>query len=394
MTASPLPPVQTRSILFISPTDVLANNGMLQRQIQVMRALAPRFAEGLDVLSLSSAPEVMDRWLRETEIPGRALKGLFPALSRWNFWLWYAGNVLLCNKLKVLSNFIFPVRIPLPSSVIAKYSMIVCYYPWGHVLLDLQRAGDKVVVDLGDVMGERHQRIGTRRWISLSAVTEKLILTSPSRCLAISCGDQLEFQQIYGVTLPVLPFVPPDHRRLGSIVAKMGTSVGYLAAPSYQNEEVIRILCSEEFLAELVRGGKVSLVLAGGICASIRAEERQRVLAHGGEILGRIDRIEDFYEKAAIVVNPVGPSTGTKIKSVEALFAGRHLLTTVFGVDSFMEKDFGPQISVVDWPLGAVELAQAIRGVLGSEKAFRCGVTGAESYTIRTDAAFARLLIP
>jgi len=386
---------QAGRILFISPTDVLSNNGMLQRQIQVMKALSIRFPGGMDVLSLSSPPNVMDAWMARMDIPGKALRGIFPALSRWNFWLWYAGNVALCNKLKIFKDFRFPVKLPLPGAMIAQYPMIVCYYPWGHVLLDLGRAGRKAIVDLGDVMGERHQRIGTRRWISLTAATERRIITSPSRCLAISCGDQAEFEQVYGVALPVLPFVPPDHQRLQGIAAKAnGGAVGYLAAPSYQNEEIIRLLCSAEFLAELNRGGTVPLVLAGGICASIRPEEQARILACGGRILGRIDGIETFYEEVAIVINPVGPSTGIKIKSVEALYAGRHLLTTRYGIDSFLERDFGSQITIVDWPLGPVDLATAIRRIAGPAEAAPAGTTGAESYTRRTDAAVTELLTP
>ncbi|WP_243317484.1 glycosyltransferase [Geothrix paludis] len=355
-----LPSSQAPRALYLSPLDLRANNGMLQRQLQILKALEQAYSNRLDVLSLSSSPEETQRWLQNTGFKARALGGVYPQIARLNALAWYGGNVIACNKLKLIKHFTFPVTTPLPARLIDRYQTIVCYYPWAFHLLGLHRGGGKVVVDLGDVMAERHERIGTRRWISLRPRDERAILHSRARCIAISEGDQAEFQRLYGVSLPVATFLPVDHDRFAHLQTDdLPATVGYLAARGYQNEVVIQALASETFLNTLKTAG-VGLVLAGGICASLAEADRARVEAHGGQVLGRVPALEDFYEKVGWVINPVGPSTGVKIKSVEALLAGRGLVTTEFGVDAGLQALFETQIVLTGWPLELQELADTV----------------------------------
>jgi len=356
---SPLSPTPPRA-LYLSPLNLRSNNGMLQRQLQVLRALDLVYPDRLEVLSLSTSPGETQRWLQERGFRARALAGFYPQIARLNALAWYGGNVVACNKLKLIRHFVFPITTPLPARLLDRYQTIVCYYPWAFHLLGLQRGGDKVVVDLGDVMAERHERIGTRRWISLQPKDERAILQSQARCIAISEGDQEEFQRLYGISLPVATFLPVDHDRFARLRGtNLPAAVGYLAARGHQNEVVVQALTSEIFLTTL-NTADIGLVLAGGICTSLNDIDRARVEAHGGQVLGQVSALEDFYEKVGWVINPVGPSTGVKIKSVEALLAGRGLISTEFGVDAGLQSIFGAQIVMTGWPLDLQGLADTV----------------------------------
>lgn len=347
-----------KRILFVSPLNVASNNGMMQRQIQILNFLNNSDVD-LELLSLYSSPSEVNEWLDELKIKASALNGFFAILVRLIGIAWYGGNVILCNKLKWIDAFHFPIRIPAPRRLLDRYDRIVCYYPWGFPLLGLDRAGAKVVVDLGDVMADRHDRIGTRRWISLSKEDESAILNSNARCIAITRDDQGEFQRLYGLTLPVIPFLPPGYAQLRSLPPSIqARKVGFLAALGYQNEEVVKALASEEFLACMQAAG-IELLIAGGICAAIPEHLRAAIQKSGGQVLGRVANLEAFYSQVGVILNPVGPSTGVKIKSVEALLAGRGLLTTKYGADAELLELFPDQITLLNWPLGVSELALA-----------------------------------
>jgi hypothetical protein len=377
--------------LYISPVNVAANNGMLQRQRQNLAVLESLYPQGLDVLSLGSSRQAMHAWLRSVGASANVLGGPFAAIARLSATAWYGGGIVLCNKLGWFDHFRFPIRMSLPSQWAQRYDRIVCYYPWAHRLLRLEELGTKVVVDLGDVMADRHLRTGARRWISLDACDERAVLESGSHCYAISSDDASEFARLYHRDLQVLPFVPMDVAPLMSIL-QVGRprSVGFIGAPSFLNEEILLLLANPAFL-DILSAANVALVVAGGICATARPEIIQALRDGGAEVRGRVHEINDFYRDIGVVINPVGPSTGVKIKSVEALLAGRALITTQWGVDKELTRTFSSQIQPVNWPVDPSELARCAVTALAAaadcdRQATQAYVTGA---TRAMHAAFA-----
>lgn len=376
---------RTPRALYVSPVDVTANNGMLQRQAQIVAALDERYPGQVDVLTLGSAPGDVSKWLRTIPVNARVLTGLYPTLARLNTVTWYSGNVIACNKLRWSRQFRFPLRTPLPVRFINRYDVIVSYYAWAFVLLRLQRAGQKVITDLGDVLAERHDRIGTRRWISISSTEERAVISAPARSLAISDDDCAEFERLYGVRLPVVPFLHHRYRELmRPLVAPCRPTIGFLASRGYGNEEVLRLLCCNGFVARLTAFG-VRLIIAGAICDNIDAATASRLRQAGMVIAGRVATLSDFYSQVNAVINPVGPSTGVKIKSVEALLAGRLLITTRYGADASLLDIFRESIVLVDWPIDALRLAEtAVQSLRISGKRGDCiGLSQAPT----TDAA-------
>jgi len=370
--------------------DVSVNNGMLQRQRQTLSVMCSLYEGAVDVLSLGASPASMRRWLSNVRLSATVLDSAYARLAHLNTTAWYGGSVILCNKLRWIDRFRFPLRTPLPQSWIDRYNTILCYYPWAYCLLRLERGGHKVVVDLGDVMAERHERIGTRRWISLDTRDERSILASGSRCAAISEDDALEFHRLYGVTMPVLPFTPAESERLIALAdAERPPRVGFIGAPNYQNEEVLRLLAAPAFLAGLANGG-VELIVGGGICETIDATTLAALRKGGARVLGRVDSLESFYGQVAAVLNPVGPSTGMKIKSVETLMAGRSLITTRWGADSSLRDAFGTQVHIVNWPIDADELCALTIDVVRSAPNGRASV--ARAYAQHSEHALHKVL--
>lgn len=341
----------SRRALFISSTDMRANNGMAQGQQQLLAALCDCYPGKVDLLPANASPARARSWLDQRGFRVNVLQGVYPFLVRLNTMLWYGGGVILCNRLRWISRFYFPVFAPLPRAWIDRYDAIVCYYAWHHRMLRLERAGAKVVVDTGDVMADRHERTGARRWISMSLEDEKAVLTSGSRCLAVSTDDADEFERLYGSRPGRLSFVPPEHAKLVEIAsADMPPRVGFMGAPSYVNEEILRLLSIPAFLGCL-REANIEFLVAGGICNTVDRSVLDTLRNAGARVLGRVPSAVDYYSQISATVNPVGPSTGVKIKSVETLIAGRILITTRWGADAELAAAFPDQVVYIDWPI-------------------------------------------
>lgn len=347
----------SRRILYVSPLDLRSRNGMNQQQQLLLSMLVSVYGDSVDLLSLGAAPTTARKWVRDAGLRLPVLDGWYAVAAQLNTRLWYGGGVILCNKLGWIDRFRFPLRTPLPRSWIERYALIVCYYPWGHRLLRLDRAGSKVIMDLGDVMADRHERIGVRRWISMAQEDERAILHS-SRCIAVSQEDAEEFKRLYGVRPPVMQFVPPDANKLMQLASQeRPMRLGFMGAPSYGNEEILRVLSHPEFL-EVIAAAGVELVVAGGVCDTVDQSVLSALRRGGGRVLGRVPSTLDYYRQIGATLNPIGPSTGVKIKSVETLITGRSLITTRYGADPELYAAFPGQIAYTEWPIDPAGLGR------------------------------------
>lgn len=363
--------------LYLSPTDMRRTNGISQLQTQLISALCDMY-ESVDLLSLGATPNTARKWVRTLDLSVNVLGGIYAHVACLNAIAWYGVGAILCNKLRWIDRFYMPIHTPLPKSFIERYDVIVCFYPWIHRLLRLDRAGRKVVVCTGDVMADRHERIGARRWVTLDAHDEAAVLQSQSRCVAVSQEDATEFKKLYGTETPVVQFLPPSYRELISLIcSERPARVGYFGAASYTNEEILRLLSQSDFL-DALKLARIELVVAGGICKTAQ-RSTLRELEHGGaKVLGWIDSMLEFYRQVSVVLNPVGPSTGVKIKSIEALMAGRTLITTRWGAGEELHQAFGDWIVSVEWPVKADVLGDLV--VRAVRDAPLCDRSAAESY--------------
>jgi len=378
--------------LFLSPVDMRTKNGMAQLQHQLLSTLCSIYGDRVDLLSLAASPARARSWLHGVGLRVNVLGGLYPTLAWLNTMLWYGGGVILCNKLHWIDRFHFPLRTPLPRTWIKRYDTLVCFYPWAYHLLRLDRVAENVIVDTGDVMADRHERIGARRWISLAFRDERAIIKSRSKCLAVSVDDADEFERLYGERLPVQSFVPPEHQQLIALAAaERPKRLGYMGAPGYGNEQLLRSLAAREFLDCLALAG-IEFVVAGGICNTIDPRILRAIKKGGARILGPTPSTVDYYREISATVNPVGPSTGVKIKSVETLVAGRHLVTTRWGADRELAAAFPEQITFINWPEDPSELGKLCVRVI--KEARPSSAATSENYVRRVTLESMEMLKP
>jgi glycosyltransferase involved in cell wall biosynthesis len=76
------------------------------------------------------------------------------------------------------------------------------------------------------------------------------------------------------------------------------------------------------------------LVVGPGAPTSVRA-----LASEGVEVLGRVDRLEEYYRRAQVVVVPLRAGGGTRLKALEAMAFGRCVVSTPFGVKGLHVTD-------------------------------------------------------
>lgn len=76
------------------------------------------------------------------------------------------------------------------------------------------------------------------------------------------------------------------------------------------------------------------LLLAGQVCSRLKSDGAPELLTAPGVVpLGLVDDVASLYQSAAFVINPVRFGTGLKIKTVEALAAGKPVVATATGCE-------------------------------------------------------------
>lgn len=65
-------------------------------------------------------------------------------------------------------------------------------------------------------------------------------------------------------------------------------------------------------------------IIAGGICDRIPDNKYYRKI-------GRVEQLQDYYDRISIAINPVQNGTGLNIKGIEALAYGKPMISTVVG---------------------------------------------------------------
>lgn len=85
------------------------------------------------------------------------------------------------------------------------------------------------------------------------------------------------------------------------------------------------------------------LTIVGSIGSNFHPNDKNII------IKGMVHNLDYEYEKATVVINPVIAGTGLKVKSVEAIAAGKPLVTTVNGAEGIDDFEDPPYISCEDW---------------------------------------------
>lgn len=346
----------TKKMLYISPAKGISANGMLMRELQMLRMLE---RQGFDVtvLCLATRPSIMNKLLSSQNLNARSFRGPFAGFLMLSYFIWHSVNHVLCNVLNIQTNFRFFITLGLPARISDNFPEIFCYYPWAHRFLRLEQYKNKVTLDLGDIMADRHKRIGRREWISLSSADEKAVLCNSRSVICISQQDCGIVSESYRNNVSVIPFWPSyisgtKHR--GSAPADV-CKIGFIGPATPENTRIAKSIiasirsndrCWES--AELIFAGSISIKV---IEIMNNDTSMSKASLDKIETLGFVEDLGEFYNRIDVLLNPVGPSTGLKIKNVEALASCAKLVTTCWGADETLQKYFSDSITVLEWPL-------------------------------------------
>lgn len=184
------------------------------------------------------------------------------------------------------------------------------------------------ILDTHDVYTNRHvmyeQHGLTNHMVSLSKRSERRGLRRADVVLAIQPNEQKYLQSLTRKEVVVVGHLlaPVTFRKKEN----PSPAILFVGAANQINEDGLRWFLAEGLPRVRQRYPTAELWVAGGICSLL--DEAPDVV-----LLGVLNDLSDVYQAAWVVINPCRFGTGLKIKTIEALAAGRPLVTTTAGGD-------------------------------------------------------------
>jgi glycosyltransferase involved in cell wall biosynthesis len=214
------------------------------------------------------------------------------------------------------------------------------------------------ILDTHDVFGDRYKmylRQGLRpQWYSISPSAERAGLNRADIVFAIQDQERQVFS-----SLTAKPVVTVGHIvALSALTAPpVESNILYVGSRNRINVESV-----ERFIAQILplvreRVPSAVLLVAGGV--SDELGQHDAVFK-----CGRVERLEQVYASARVVVNPMAFGTGLKIKNLEALGYAKPLVTTGAGADG-LEDGVGSAFLVADEP---ADFADAVVKMLSDDQ--------------------------
>lgn len=253
-------------------------------------------------------------------------------------------------------------------------AIIFEYITMGYLLDALngqQRQQIKCLVDTHDVLHRRAEQFfahGYPHWLDVTREEEGEVLCKFDGVIAIQNAEAETFRSLVDNRAQVITAGHAvdredsafEHSPAESVPDKV--TVGYIGSKNFSNWQAIHEFLTNAWPSVLLKnGGSCELAIAGAICDWFESDDGGHVLLNQGvadatagssdtqtavdnriridnvRLLGRVDRVEDFYDAIDIVINPVRFGTGLKIKNAESLRFGKLLITTLNGFTGMPE---------------------------------------------------------
>ncbi len=192
------------------------------------------------------------------------------------------------------------------------------------------RGGCPRVIDTVDVLSSRcrsFHHYGEPHWLRVSRGEERRLLRTYDVIVAIQDQEAEELHRLVPHAKVVVAGHAPD---VGAVSRDTDgrLRVAYFATGGGANRLALKRFIERVWL-QVPSALEAELVVAGGVSHTLPwLCETPRCT-----VLGEVATPRDLYRMADIVVNPVLFGGGLKIKNVEALCAGRALLTTAVGAE-------------------------------------------------------------
>lgn len=344
--------------LVVFPCTVTGYSGNIARLSQMLAILGESY--DIDFLSLVQSQGVEEGLSKEGVRVARvgltapaalqhSLRVLYKAI--------YVVNRVFVEKLKVKRYYSFALFDRLAAFLLRlfrtgqPYDVALFNYAWtARGLRSLSRT---YAIDLHDLHGDRHERLGYRGWVSLAPPDEMARLREAPVSIVISEYEQQALQSadpaINSIFLPYFPR-PSDQRASrdadGEKAGSRASVCVFVGSGNPLNVEAVTNIESLGVLAVLRRLG-LTLAIVGSICDSPPVIALARRWPGVVTLAGVVQDLERFLSACRVGINVCGPSTGIKVKTVEYLAAGLHVLASPHASDPWLDRAFGSRIKIV-----------------------------------------------
>jgi glycosyltransferase involved in cell wall biosynthesis len=233
------------------------------------------------------------------------------------------------------------------------------------------------LLDTHGVFTDRHKAFVERgekpEWFSTTREEEARGIGRADVVIAIQNQDKAFFQSISD--RPVVTVGHPVELKGAASRVAGRYNLLYLGSRNASNLQAATYFMRGVLPALRRRVPEVCLRVAGGICERIGAAE-------GVVSLGAVRNLDEVYDAADVVINPIQFGTGLKIKSIEAMGYGKPLVTTSIGAQGMEEAD-GRGLVIADDEMGFMD---AIEKLLTDREHYDRMARDAHDYAVHWNA--------
>ena len=200
------------------------------------------------------------------------------------------------------------------------------------------------IIDTHDVLTDRHKLYLRNdekyNWFSTSASQEKKGLRRADLIIAIQDHEKERFAKLTdkkAITIGhTVKIIKPNTNDLPK------SNILFIGSANQSNIDAIKYFIDEIFPEISVDFPKASLLVAGPVVRCLAQYFSETIVN-----LGEPASLDQTYDIADIVINPIRFGTGLKIKNIEALGYAKPLVTTPTGAEG-MESGIGSAFLVAD----------------------------------------------
>lgn len=215
----------------------------------------------------------------------------------------------------------------------SQFHGLVVHYTWlSKALTFAPRPVHKVLYTADRFSGRREMfetRGFRREFFHLSKEGEAAAFARADTVIAVKEQEQAYFESLCGRKVITVPHHEPKMKIASTKpgkVFRIGLIGGYNTINSENFRAFMRVaapIFSRSF-------APVRIIVAGGVCDALAD-----FASPYAEIIGPVDRLEDFYESVDAVIIPMEWSSGIKIKYAEGVASGKPVFSTAHAAEGY-----------------------------------------------------------
>lgn len=206
-------------------------------------------------------------------------------------------------------------------------AIIIEYIHSSYFLNYLDNDKTKIILDAHDIISERTEEFKKFNYegalYELTKETEFRIFEVYDRVMLLCKADFDKVAGVIGENKTLLCPHPVNFYK--QTVKRKVKSIAFVASSYLPNLDAINYFI-ENCWPTISRNSDVNLFVYGTVCDQLSVVESERII-----LKGFVSDLEQVYEDADIIINPVRFGAGVKIKNIEAMGYGIPLVTTSHG---------------------------------------------------------------